>query len=345
VREYLVLLKKELRSITKEKTIMLAIIVQFLIASFSSVILEGVMTFYDPNFIGWGTNEIRVGFVGDTDTPVLDYLQDRKIVTRSFSELVTAEAAFRAGQIDAILFMPESQSGPVNMKLFLPKMEAKRTVILVMLDEPLRRYEDYLREANGVQVNYKDLDSKPFSTYEFLYTALIPILMLFPALVAGSIVIDTISEEFENKTLDTLISTPLSAGQVFASKVSAAAITASVQIVMWAGLLKWNGIIIERLALVLILAMSYSVTISLGAAIIALFLKDRQRAQFTYSMILIATGAASYFLNPSPFELLTKLSSAAPNISALGFVLYIILPIPIGLTFFHLSKRRILTGS
>jgi ABC-2 type transport system permease protein len=345
VREYLVLLKKELRSITKEKTIMLAVIVQFLIASFSSVILEGVMTFYDPNFIGWSSNEIRVGFVGNTDTPLFEYIQDRKIVTRSFSELAAAEAAFRAGQIDAILFMPESQSDSVNMRLFLPKMEAKRTVILVMLDEPLRRYEDYLRETNGVLVNYKDFDSTPFSTYEFLYTALIPILMLFPALVAGSIVIDAISEEFENKTLDTLISTPISARQVFASKVSAAVITAVVQIMMWAGLLSWNGIVIERLTLVLILAISYSVTISFGAAIIALFFKDRQRAQFTYSMILIATGAASYFLNPSPFELLTKLSSGAPNTSTLGFVIYALLPIAVGLAFFHLSERRMSTGS
>ena len=346
MREYLVLLKKELRSVTKEKTIILAIIVQFLIASLSSVILEGVMTFYDPNSVIWNANvTIRVGFVGNTDAPLLEYLRDRKILARPFSELATAEAAFHAGQIDAVLSVPEGQSGPVNMELFLPKMEIKRTLILVMLDEPLKRYEDYLREANGVLVNYKNFDSKSFSTYEFLYTALIPILMLFPALVAGSIVIDSISEEFENKTFDTLISAPVSAGQVFAAKVSAAAITAVIQSLMWAGLLKLNGIIIERLALVLVLAMSYTVTISFGAAIIALFFKDRQRAQFIYSMILIATGAASYFLNPSPFELLTKLSSGAPNISALGFILYMALPVAIGLIFFHLSGRRMLTSS
>lgn len=344
--EFLVLLRKELRSITKEKTIMLAVIVQFAIASFSSVILQGVMAFYDPNSIGWSTNVIiRAGFVGQADSPMLTYLKDEKIITRSFSELATAEAAFRSGQIDTILIMPENQSGLVNMKLILPKMEAKRTVILVMLDEPLRRYEDYLREANGVLVDFKDYDSKPFSTYEFLYAILIPILMLFPALIAGSIVIDAVSEEFENKTLDTLISTPVSAGQVFASKVSAAVITAVIQIVMWAGLLRWSGVIIDRLALVLLLAISYTITISFGAAIIALFLKDRQRAQFTYSMVLIAVGAVSSFLNPSPLELLIKLSSEAPNISVLGFVLYAVLAIFAGLAFFYLSERRILRGS
>lgn len=345
MREYFVLLEKELGSITKEKTIALAIVVQFLIASLSSVILGGVMTYYDPNYIGWNTSmNIKAGLVGQIDSPMLEYLKDRKISTRLFSDLTTAEAAFHAGQLDMILSVPQSQLGTVNMELILPKMEVKRTIILLRLDEPLKRYENYLREANGVSANYNDFDNNPFSTYEFLYTALIPILMLFPALVAGSIVIDAISEEFENKTLDTLISTPLTAGQVFASKVSAAIITAAVQIGMSVGLLKWNGIVIESLALVLTLATAYTVTISFGAAIIALFFRDRQRAQFTYSMILIAVGAASYFLNPSPLELLSKLSSGAPNISTPGFILYTILPIAVGLTFFRLLERRRLMG-
>ena len=43
MNRYLALLKRELKSITKEKTIMFAIIVQFFIASFSSIILVGIM--------------------------------------------------------------------------------------------------------------------------------------------------------------------------------------------------------------------------------------------------------------------------------------------------------------
>ena len=43
---FLALLKRELRSITKEKTIMFAIIVQFFIASLSSIIMVGIMAFW-----------------------------------------------------------------------------------------------------------------------------------------------------------------------------------------------------------------------------------------------------------------------------------------------------------
>ena len=40
---FISLVKRELRSITNEKTIMFAIVVQFLIASFYSIILVGIM--------------------------------------------------------------------------------------------------------------------------------------------------------------------------------------------------------------------------------------------------------------------------------------------------------------
>ena len=345
MNEYVVLLKRELLSLTREKTIILAIMVQLLIASLASVILQGIMAFYDPASIGWGTGvSLRAGFIGEADSPLPAYLRSKGIIVKPFSELTSAEAAFRDHQIDTILFVPEGQSNVANMKLILPGTEARKMVILVMLDEPLKEYEDYLRQANGIEVNYKDFGGQAYSGYEFLYSVLIPILMLFPALVAGSIVIDDISEEFENKTLDTLISAPVSGGQVLVSKMSAAIIAAVIQLFMSTGLLIWNGIVVERLILVLLLAVSFAVAISLGAAIIALWFKDRQRAQFVYSMTLITAGAAGYFLNPSPFELLAKLSSGALDFSALAVGLYTTLPIAIGLAIFYRSKRLVLAG-
>jgi hypothetical protein len=241
------------------------------------------MTFYDPNSIAWSTVGTRVGVVGGAGTPVLQYLEDRKVGVRSFPNLSTAKAAFQTGQIDAILLIPEDTPGPVTMELMLPKSEVERTVITVMLDEPLKR--------------------------------------------------------FENKTIYTLISTPISASQVFAAKVSAAVAAAIVQVIICTALLSWNGIVINRLSLVLILTLSYIVSISFGGAIIATFFKDRQRSQFIYSLIIIVAGSVSCFLKPSPLELLTKLSAGAPNVSLIGFVIYIALAIAVGLIFFCLSER------
>ena len=170
---FLALLKRELRSITREKTIMFAIIVQFFIASFSSIILVGIMAFYDPSSIDENTHvRIRAGVVvaGPNVEPLLDYLDEGRVRTRVYSDIAAAEDAFKRGRIDTIMVVPESNKGVVDMQLIMPELDTKKTVIFMVLDEPLKRYENYLRSSNGVDLNYDSTGSKPSTTYEFLYS-------------------------------------------------------------------------------------------------------------------------------------------------------------------------------
>jgi len=341
---FLALLKRELKSITKEKTIMFAIIAQFFIASFSSIIMVGIMAFYDPASIGDNARvTIIVGVVGDRQSPMLDYLKDRNIAVRHYPDMADAEAAFRYGRVDTIMFIPESQGGVIDMKLTMPELDTKQTVIFMVLDEPLKRYENYLRESNGIELNYNNTSGKPHTTYEFLYSLILPILMLFPALIAGSIVIDTVSEEFENKTFDTLTAAPVSIGQVITSKISAAVITAAIQVVMWVGLLRLNDIVIQNSVLVMLLAVIVAAGISVGTTIMALYFKDRERAQFVYSIVLVALIGGSYFLNPSPFGLITRLAVGDPATGIFEVVLYAIPLLVIGILFLKVSRKLVLT--
>ena len=341
---FLALLRRELKSITREKTIMFAIIAQFFIASFSSIILVGIMAFYDPASIGDHARvTIRVGVVGDRQSPLLGYLEDNNIMVRQYPDMADAEAAFRSGRLDTIMFIPESQNGVVDMKLIMPELDTRKTVIFMVLDEPLKRYENYLRESNGVELNYSNTGGKPHTTYEFLYSLIIPILMLFPALIAGSIVIDTVSEEFENKTFDTLTAAPVSIGQVIMSKISAAVITAAIQVVMWVGLLRLNDIIIQNSVLVMLLAVIMAAAVSIGTAIMSLYFKDRERAQFVYSIVLVAAIGGSYFLNPSPFGLITRLAAGDPSMGIFEVALYAIPLLVIGILFLKVSKKLVLS--
>jgi ABC-2 type transport system permease protein len=349
---FLTLLKRELKSITKEKTIMFAIIVQFFIASLSSIILVGVMAFYDPASICENARvDIRVGVVRGFENNVsdektetlLNYLDESNISIAPFFNMADAEAAFRTGRVDTIMSIPESKNGVVNMQLTLPELDTKKTVIFMMLDEPLKKYENYLRQTNGVVLNYDNTVGKSGTTYEFLYSLIVPILMLFPALIAGSIVIDSMSEEFENKTFDTLTSAPVSLGQVFTSKIAAAVSTAIIQVVMWVGLLRLNDIVIQNAVLVMLLAVIIAAAISIVAAIIALYFKDRERTQFVYSIILVAAIGGSYFLNPSPFGLITRLAAGDPGTGIFEVALYAIPLIVIGMVFLRFSRRLVLS--
>lgn len=343
---FLALLRRELKSITREKTIMFAIIVQFFIASFSSIILVGIMAFYDPASIADNTQvRIEAGIVGGDEKaePLLDYLDESNVRLHFYSSLTEAENAFQRGRIDTILVLPENTSGVVDMKLIMPELDATKTVVFMVLDKPLKKYENYLRQSAGVDVRYHGTEGKPHTTYEFLYSLIVPILMLFPALIAGSIVVDTVSEEFENKTFDTLSATPISPGQIVASKVSAAVLTAVVQLVMWVGLLRLNNIVIQNAVLVIILGIVIAAVISIITAVTAIYFKDRERSQFVYSILLMAIIGGSYFLSPSPFSLITRLATGDPTLGSLQVFIYIIPLAVAGIILIAISRRLMLS--
>ena len=346
MNRFFVLLRKELKLITKEKTIMFAILIQFFIASFSSVLLIGIMSFYDPESIGQNTRvRIEVGVVGNTNSPLTKFLKENNLRVIPFSNVADAEEAFQSGRVDTVIFIPERKGGIVDMKLVLPRSDTLETVILMVLQEPFERYEKYLRETNGVQLNYKDLVGKPHTTYEFLYSLIVPMLILFPAFIAGSIVVDSVAEELENKTFETLRSAPVSLNGILASKILAGVLTSAAQCVVWAALLRLNSLIIQNLGLVLVFSLIVAAFTSVGAAIIALYFKDRERAQFTYSMALIAAAGLSYTMNPSPFSLITRLATGDYYTGAYEVVLYVIPLVVISALFFTTSKKLLAAKS
>jgi len=342
------LVKKELKSIRKEKTIMFAIMIQFVIASCSSIMLVGVMAFYDPSSIGENTNaHINVGVVGDMSSPVFASLGVQKSIrvipfSNDAADQEAAQMAFQDHKVDAIVSIPPAgNTGTVDMKLFLPKSDAESTIILMTLDEPLKKAENIMRHNNGVQLKYDGLQGKPSTDYEFLYSVIIPLLMFFPALIAGSIVIDTFSEEMEGKTLDTLWSAPVSLNHIFSSKIFAAILTALLQCIIWATLLRFNSFSIHSLGPVLLLSVIIAAVVSFGAGIIGLYFKDRERSQFIYSLALLGAAGISYLFNPSPFSLMTRLAIGDYTVGLGQVILYLIPLVAVAGMFFLASRKLV----
>jgi len=227
------------------------------------------------------------------------------------------------------------------MKLFLPDSETRSTLILMILKEPLKQYENYLREGQGVHVRYTDIKGLPSTTYEFRYSVIIPILMFFPAFVAGSMVVDSISEELENHTLETLWSAPLSLNVIFGAKIVAALVLAVVQCALWSMLLRLNRIPIQNLGLVLLLAAVIAAIISVGSALIATYFKDRERSQFVYSLSVPLSAGTTYFFDVSPITLMTRLATGDCYTGIADVVVYGILLLALLAVFFSMAKRLI----
>jgi len=152
MRAFLAMVKRELRAVTREKTIMIAVLIQLCLASFSSVIIMGLVAYYDPESIALNARvSIRAGVVGDTESALARFLEAGKVRVRTFASPEAAEAAFKAGRVDTIIYIPDETSGVVDMQLYLPESESRSTVILMMLQEPLKKYENYLRKERGIR--------------------------------------------------------------------------------------------------------------------------------------------------------------------------------------------------
>lgn len=311
MRPFLAILQKELWSVYRDRTILIAVLIQLFIASFSSGLLLGVLSLYDPDTIMQsGSVNITIGLVGPSANPLETMMLKSGIQVLPYTTLAEAQSAYYQRQVNAVVVIPQNTGLVGNtseIKLYLPDSDAVSSVIRMVIQGPLKQYENYLRSQNGIEVRYTDLKGKPSTSFEFVYSVLLPMLMFFPAFVAGSMSIDAFTEEVENNTLQTLLSTPISINGIISAKIASAVIISTIQCVAWLALMQLNGIAIQNVPWILLLAVIVAGLISTVAMLGAVFLKDRERSQFIYSLtLLVATGIGT-LLNVSPITIISRL--------------------------------------
>lgn len=306
---FVVVIKKELTSVMRDSTIIISILIQLFIASFSSALLLGMLSLYDADTIlQTGGADIKVGIVSASDTILPELLAKQGIMVISYSTFDDAQTAFFQGKVNAFFVIPANIQNTAEIKLYVPNSDAFSSLIRMVIQEPLKQYENSLRVKNNVEVRYADLKGKPATAFDFLYSVLIPLLMFFPASVAGSMVVDSLTEETENNTLQTLLSAPISLNGVIGAKISAALILVTGQCIAWMILLRLNHVAVQNKLLILALAIIVAGIISISSALGTVLLKDRERSQFVYSLGLMAAIAISSWLGVSPIQAVSRLA-------------------------------------
>ncbi len=305
---FLAVVKKELASVIRDRTIVISILIQLFIASFSSALLLGMLSLYDADTIlQFGGAGIKIGMVS-SDNVLGSLMSKRGLQMVQYATLADANAAYYRGEVLAIVDTPQDANGLTEIKLYLPESDTVSSLVRMVIQEPLKQYENVLREEKGIDVRYTDLIGKPSTSFEFVYSVLIPMLMFFPAFVSGSMSVDSITEEVENNTLQTLLSAPLTLNGMIGAKIVASVIISILQCIAWLTLLQLNGIAIQNTAWILLLALIIAGITSTSAALGAVLLKDRERSQFIYSLMLLAAAAISTLLNLSPITAMSRLA-------------------------------------
>lgn len=307
---FLAVVKKELRSVIRDRTILIAVLIQLFIASFSSGLLLGVLSLYDPDTIMQsGSVAIKIGLVGPSGNPLEALMREAGLRVTPYATLVEAQDAFYRNKVNAVIVIPpDAVAGSTSeIKLYLPSSDAASSLIRMVIQGPFKKYENVLRAENGIDVRYTDLKGKPSTSFEFVYSVLLPMLMFFPAFVAGSMSIDSLTEEVENNTMQTLLSAPLTVNGMIGAKIVSSVVISTLQCIAWLALMQLNGITIQNMPWILLLAVIVAGITSTSAMLAAVFLKDRERSQFIYSLMLLVATSIGTLLDISPIKTISRL--------------------------------------
>jgi ABC-type Na+ efflux pump permease subunit len=325
----LLIAKKEMSSLLHEKTLVLAIIIQLLIASFSSLLVIGLASFFDPGALSrYDMEKANVGIVGGGE--LIEFIEKSNVKPYYYRELKYALDDFNNNRIDAILVVPTADAGGneiIELTLYLPKSDIKGTLVTLQLKKPLEEYEDFVRGVRAPRIGfepvrlYVDGTPKKTSTYfEFIYGVLIPLLVFTPAFISGGLIIDMLTEEFERKTMDLLLVSPVSFSEILNGKMLTAVAIVPMQALLWIALVSLNRIAVHNIGSILLLVSVTAVIIVLLGAIIAVKYRDRAISQYLYSLILIPLFLSVYLYANSPFNLVARLSADAIGTEILTYL-------------------------
>ncbi len=312
-----IIVKKEFRGLLNERTILLAILLQLFIALFSSFLMVGLTSMYDPSSLAkYSRFRYSVAYVGN-DSGIRDYLAESRDFNVYDMDLSPAVTALQERKLAAVIWVPDTAPDamePVKITLYTIENDLQSAIVNVKLKDVFLAYEKDLRTVRQARITEQPvpLAFNPARVgndfYEFVYGLLIPLLLFMPALIASALVIDLITEEYQHETLETLIASPVTFTEMVWGKVIACEILIPVQAGAWLILLLINGIAIENVpAIFLLVAVTSLVPILIGA-LVALHYRERTFAQFIFSTALVVALLFALAIPANPLNMVTRLA-------------------------------------
>jgi ABC-type Na+ efflux pump permease subunit len=334
--------KRELATLRAEKTIVLALLIQLFIAAFSSFLVVGLVSLYDPGSVqGY---DVEVAVTGDATDDLLAVTESQPGVRGvPYPTRDRALEAFGRDHVDAVL-ATDREDGRIRVTAVTPDSNVRTTVIVVQLRETLQEFERLERDQRTayLQSNPLELPSRGQSSpyYGFTYTVLIPLLCFLPVFIGGSMAVDSLSEEFERGTLELLRVAPLSLVDIVDGKVWAAAALVPMQAALWLVLLAANGTRIANPGGLIALVAAVGLGVVAAGAFVALFAPERRTAQLVYSSVILVGFGATALLPQSPVNAAARLAiGSADDATRLAVAGYAILGVGSYLLVRRLSAR------
>jgi ABC-2 type transport system permease protein len=315
-----IICKKEIQSLLNERTLILAIMLQVFIALFSSFLMVGLTSMYDPATISqYSHAEYGIGYAGN-DSALRSYIEQAKDFKVFPMDLSTGLAALSERKLSAVVYVPDTSpnaTDPIKVTLYTQQNDLQSAVVNIRLKDVFIAYEKELRQVRAARLTEVPIPLRfPAQTggsdfFEFVYGLLIPLLVFMPAIISSAMIIDLITEEYEHRTLEVLLAAPVSFGEVIWGKIVACLVLVPIQAGAWMVLLQLNGIAILHGPEILLHVTAGSCLLVLLGALTALHYRERTSAQFIFSTALVIVMLGGLALPMNPLNLIARLSIGA----------------------------------
>jgi ABC-type Na+ efflux pump permease subunit len=324
--------RRELSSLSREKTIVLALLIQLVIAGFSSFLVVGLTSLYDPGAVDGETTTVGIsGGAGDRLVAAAEESED--VDPERFESAGDALSAFEDGTVDAVVIgtrVATERGTRIQIRALAPADDLRTTLIVVSLRSYLSDVETAERTARDDELGFSPLavpeEESGSSFFGFTYTILLPLLLFLPPFLSGSIAVDSVTEERERGTLELLRVAPVTLVEIIDGKAAAMLLLAPLQAVLWIGLLQFNGFGVSNvLALVTFVAAITAVTVAIGVGL-ALVTGTRRQAQLLYSVLVLALFGVAVVAPEHPARTVALLAADSPT----------------GVTFAHVAVTAVL---
>lgn len=318
--------RRELGSLSREKTIVLALVIQLVIAGFSSFLVVGLTSLYDPGAVDGET--ITVGISGETQDALVEVAEESDdIGFERYAEPADALAAFDEGEVDAVVTgtpVPGETGTRIEIRAIAPADDLRTTLIVVSVREYLSDVEAAERSVRADSLEFTPLavpeegDGSEF--FGFTYTILLPLLLFLPPFLSGSLAVDSVTEELERGTLELLRVAPVSLVEIVDGKAAAMAVLAPLQVLLWIALLEFNGFAVSNIAALVVFSTAITgVTVAIGIAL-ALLTGRRRRAQLLYSVLVLALFGVAVIAPEHPASTVALLAADSATTTTFAHV-------------------------
>jgi len=324
----LTIARRDIASLSREKTIVLALLIQLFVAAFSSFLVVGLTSLYSPGSVSGG--EIVVGVSGEHGDAVIEAAAEQSdLRTVSYEQPADAREAYRDGDLHAAIIAGDS-SGRISAEVIAPQESIQTTLIIDKVRTLLEGVErnERIERAGSLERSTVPLpeETRASPYFGFTYTVLLPLLLFLPPFISGSVAVDALTEEVERGTLELLRVAPVSLVDIVDGKAIGMILIAPAQAGMWILLLGVNDITVANVVPLLVLVTAFATVVVVTGLALGIVTGRRRQAQLLYSVLVLLGFGSLLFLPEHPATTVAKLAvDSATVLTALHVAGYVVL--------------------